>query len=67
MLNLNGGLGYNLNDDHTITVTYEETEYTYKRGNRTRTFDWGTVYNWADSVGLDNINRLVNITYKYRF
>jgi len=67
MLNLNAGLGYSLNTHHSIAVTYEETEYTYIRGNRTRTYDWGSLNRWDDSVALDSKNRLVNITYKYRF
>lgn len=67
MLNFNFGFGYNIDINQIIIISYESTEYKYIRGDRTRTYDDGTVYYWSDSSALDSTNSLINIFYKYKF
>lgn len=67
MISLNVGFGYEIDKHHTIKLAYEYTEYGYIRGDRTRKFDDGTTYNWANSAAIDSKNSILNIGYSYTF
>lgn len=67
MINFNIGLGYAIYENQVIRLSYEYTEYDYVRGDRTRVFDDGTIYNWINSAAIDSKNSLVSLSYSYTF
>ncbi len=67
MLSLNLGLAYNIDIHQTVSLSYEHTTYDYIRGDKTRTYDDGSVYFASNSSALDSINSLLSVAYRYKF
>ncbi len=58
---------YKVDSNQKIKLEYAYTNYDYKRGDRIRSFDDGTVYSWENSTGMESKNSSILISYSYIF